>query len=363
MQKVISINLNGNAYQLDEAGYDALREYLARAEHALEGNPDRTEIMSDLEQAIADKCQKFLGPHKSVVTAAEVEEIVKEMGPIDAGTADESAAGAEAGQQAAPGKRPASRLYRLADGAMIAGVCNGLAAHFGVDVTVIRVFVVLAVLLTKGAGIFAYLVMMFIIPEASTPEQRAAAGNAPFNAKDVVERVKAQGAETTRQLRGQWRQQQRQWRRSGWTTGAPFVYGPPPLVAVLLPVFALVHLALFLVMAAMMISLVNTGAVLKWPVPPEMPVWAAAMILLVVYQIVVSPFRAVQQRAWQPRPEVQPAWYAFWNAVIWLIGLAFVIWLASNHIPEIRDFLQQLPDLVREFTDAVRNLWSRSRAR
>ena len=29
MQKVISINLNGHAYQVDEAGYDALRDYLA----------------------------------------------------------------------------------------------------------------------------------------------------------------------------------------------------------------------------------------------------------------------------------------------------------------------------------------------
>ena len=61
MQKVISINLNGNAYQLDESGYDALHEYLASAERALASNPDRAEIMADLEQAIADKCQKFLG--------------------------------------------------------------------------------------------------------------------------------------------------------------------------------------------------------------------------------------------------------------------------------------------------------------
>ena len=89
MQKVISINLNGNAYQLDEAGYDALHEYLARAERALASNPDRAEIMADLEQAIADKCQKFLGPHKSIVTTAEVEQIVKEMGPIDPAPGDE----------------------------------------------------------------------------------------------------------------------------------------------------------------------------------------------------------------------------------------------------------------------------------
>src|SRR6188472_2151795 len=77
MQKVISINLNGNAYQLDESGYEALREYLAGAERALAANPDGAEIMADLEQAIAEKCQRFLGSHKSVVTASEVDQIVK----------------------------------------------------------------------------------------------------------------------------------------------------------------------------------------------------------------------------------------------------------------------------------------------
>ncbi len=30
MQKVVSINLNGNAYQLEEPGYEALRSYLQR---------------------------------------------------------------------------------------------------------------------------------------------------------------------------------------------------------------------------------------------------------------------------------------------------------------------------------------------
>ena len=37
MQKVITINLNGNAYQLDESGYDVLREYhVVTALHACE---------------------------------------------------------------------------------------------------------------------------------------------------------------------------------------------------------------------------------------------------------------------------------------------------------------------------------------
>jgi hypothetical protein len=60
MKKVITINLNGNAYQIDESGYAALVAYLEGAERQLEDNPDRAEIVADLEQAIAEKCRGFL---------------------------------------------------------------------------------------------------------------------------------------------------------------------------------------------------------------------------------------------------------------------------------------------------------------
>src|SRR6185295_18669474 len=108
-----------------------------------------------------------------------------------------------------------------------------------------------------------------IMPEANTSEQRAAAGGAPFNAREVVDRAKKQYAQGTRQLRRHWRQQHRQWRRYGWAPGAPFAHGQPPWTAAVLPVFALVHLALFLTMVTMMISLVNTSAILSWRLPPE----------------------------------------------------------------------------------------------
>jgi len=47
MQKVITINLNGRAYQLDESAYEALRAYLNAAETQLKDNPDRAEILRD----------------------------------------------------------------------------------------------------------------------------------------------------------------------------------------------------------------------------------------------------------------------------------------------------------------------------
>src|SRR4029453_2280827 len=84
MHKVITINLNGNAYQIEEAGYGALVGYLDGAQRQLRDNPDRMEIIADLEQAIADKCARFLSPQKSVVTSSEVDQIIKEMGPVEA---------------------------------------------------------------------------------------------------------------------------------------------------------------------------------------------------------------------------------------------------------------------------------------
>ena len=360
MQKVISINLNGNAYQLDESGYDTLREYLAVAETALANNPDRGEIMADLEHAIAEKCQRFLGPHKSVVSAAEVDQIVKEMGPIEAAAA-EDAAGTD--RKATDGKhephaepRP-KRLYRNPDGAMIAGVCSGLASYLGIEVAIVRVVFVLTAVFTKGAGIIIYVAMMFIVPEARTGEERAAAGGPPFNAKEVIDRAKKQYAEGQRHWRRQWRQQQRQWRRYGWASGTT----PPPWTAAIAPLFALLHLALFATMAAMMISLVNTGGILAWRLPEDVPAWAGALILLIGYQIVVSPIRAAQHWSWNLPGPGQPGLYAYWNATIWLTGMAIVVWIAAHHIPEIQEFIHRLPGLTRDFAEAMRDLFSKQR--
>ena len=136
------------------------------------------------------------------------------------------------------------------------------------------------------------------------------------------------------------------------------MYDSAPWAAAITPLFALIQVALFLTMAAMLISLVNTGAILAWHLPPEVPVWAGALILLVGYQIVVAPLRAAQQ--WNLRGPAQPL-FAFWNAVIWLSGMAVAFWIASNHIPEIREFIQRLPGLFRQFAEAMRGLVSEPR--
>jgi len=101
MEKVVNVNLNGNAFQLDESAYDVLRTYLDLANRQLADNPDRAEIVADFEQAIADKCRRFLNPAKTVVTAAEMQRIVDEMGPVEgAASSTRPPAGVNAGADA-----------------------------------------------------------------------------------------------------------------------------------------------------------------------------------------------------------------------------------------------------------------------
>lgn len=203
MNKIITISLNGNAYQIEEDGHEALRSYLDNARNRLADNPDRDEIMRDLEQAVADKLQRFLGAHKSVVTGAEVAQAIAEMGPVESeGTAEEKT-------DAGPAPK---KLYRIAQGAMFAGVANGLSAYLNIDVVFIRIIFVLLAVVSGGAWIVAYIAMAILIPRAYTPEQVSRASGAPFNAQEVIDRAR-QGYDDIRANAHRWRQERHEWKR------------------------------------------------------------------------------------------------------------------------------------------------------
>jgi phage shock protein PspC (stress-responsive transcriptional regulator) len=64
-----------------------------------------------------------------------------------------------------PTTPPAKRLVRSRDRRMVAGVCAGLADYSGIDVTIIRLVVVVGSILGFGSLIVAYLVAWVLIPQ------------------------------------------------------------------------------------------------------------------------------------------------------------------------------------------------------
>jgi phage shock protein C len=61
--------------------------------------------------------------------------------------------------------RPARTLRRSRSDRMVAGVCGGVAAMFGIDAALVRIALVAATLLGFGAGAILYLICWMVVPE------------------------------------------------------------------------------------------------------------------------------------------------------------------------------------------------------
>jgi phage shock protein PspC (stress-responsive transcriptional regulator) len=161
MKRVVTVDLNGMSFNFDEDAYDALRAYLRRAESQLAADPGRAEVIADLERSIAEKCQAFVHATKNVIAADELRSVLAQIGTVDPHADDEQAQTRREGFADGDIDR---RLVQIREGAMISGVCTGLAARFGIDVTIVRVFFIVLAIATSGAFVLVYIAMMFLIP-------------------------------------------------------------------------------------------------------------------------------------------------------------------------------------------------------
>ncbi|MEQ1618991.1 MAG: PspC domain-containing protein [Terricaulis sp.] len=360
MERVVTINLNGNSYQLEEPAYDALRAYLARAEAALADNPDKAEIVRDLEQAIADKCAGQLGPNKTVVNAAEMMRVLEEMGPVAGETnseapREESAAGYEA---------PRKRLYRIKEGAQISGVCSGIGAYFDIDANIVRLLFIVAALFSGGAAIIVYVALMFLLPSAHTSEEWAAAHGMPFNAQEVIDRAKREYhrfADTTaKDWRSSMRSQRRAWRdevraqRHAWrappvATPAPVGYLTRVFAGLLALVLSLIGAALLIAFLVALFSLLNTGAVWHWALPDGAPLWLAIVVLCIVYAAISSPLAHLRRSSYATASGYR--YYAGGaDGLVTLLAMLAGGALAYQVLPDFRDWVQNALQYLRAHT-------------
>jgi phage shock protein PspC (stress-responsive transcriptional regulator) len=405
MRTVVTVSLNGNAYQIEDGGYQALRAYLDDAHRTLRDDPDCAEILSDLEQAIADKCDHCLNEHKNVIATEELQRILIEMGPVESGDApqsertggaggaggdggaaddgtgtgaggrDNSAGGARARDArggAGPDPTAPKRLYQIREGALISGLCNGIAAYLGVDVAIVRVVFVLLAIVTWGGWILVYIALMFVIPFASTSEEQAAARGLPFTAQLLVEQAKKH-YESFRQSAGwkhQWhreaRRQRRRWRadwrreraamraRRWWYWNGPpgparpgdTDYAAQLLAGVLNPIAALGHALLLIALLVAVVQLITRGVVFGWAPPPGLPLWAGILILVVIYQVIAAPLRIMHHAAFYAQGARGNAWIALWGSIVWLAFMAMFFWFVHRYWPDLQQLLRELTDFI-----------------
>jgi phage shock protein PspC (stress-responsive transcriptional regulator) len=376
MQKVVTINLNGRAYQLDEGAYEALRAYLGRAEAQLATNPDKAEIIADLEQAIAEKCDRVLGPGKNVVSHPEITQVIEEMGPVRDSTAEDAGAARDSASPSkeapAPDPNAPRRLYRIREGSMIAGICTGFAAFFNVDVTVVRIIAVILAVITSGALILAYVILAFVLPEATTGEERAHAHGMPFNAQELIDRVKAStsfppghrffgnwdpGAAARRHHRHA-RRAQRRAERHAAAYASNAAYGPADyagqvLAGFFLPLVSILSAALFVGLLLAIISLITTGGILDWTPPPSMPLWVQIVVLVIFYHMIAWPLHLVSHGPLMQRRGPGHGWLSVWSGILWAGFTLLFMWLAYQYFPGVKEFIDHFPESLHRATNTM----------
>ena len=188
MNKVFNINLGGYPFTIDSDAYDYLSKYLKTIHRHFSSSEGYEEITSDIEARMAELFQENLGS-QPIVTLRTVEEAVSIMGtPEDFGAMaeEEDTSHADGGGQKKNSYKTGKRLFRDPEDEVVAGVCSGVAAYFGIEdpLWVRLAFVVFSV--GGGFAIPAYILLAVLVPKAKNSGDRLAMRGDAINVSNIA---------------------------------------------------------------------------------------------------------------------------------------------------------------------------------
>lgn len=185
MNKIISANINGFVFQIDELAYTKLKAYLDMIKQKV-GN---TEVAQDIENRIAELFSERLKNGSTAIFDQDVDEVMHQIGKPEQFGAEEQEEKADGSSSSTAFQEPLKRrLYRDADDKVIGGVCSGIATYFGLDPVIIRLAFAGA-LFFFGSGVVLYILLMIVLPKAETPAQKLEMRGEPVDYKNVSKTV------------------------------------------------------------------------------------------------------------------------------------------------------------------------------
>jgi phage shock protein PspC (stress-responsive transcriptional regulator) len=191
MKKTLTINLNGQVFNIDEDAYDLLDVYLKNLQNYFRKEEGQDEIISDFESRIEEIFnQKIRKGASNVISIADVENVIKLVGTpsdFDEQNNAENAYNHSFDSQQKSAYNPERRnkkLYRNPNNKMLGGVCSGLATFFGIDTTIVRIILFILVVFW-GTGILFYVLLWLLVPEAKTAEQQLEMTGEAINLENI----------------------------------------------------------------------------------------------------------------------------------------------------------------------------------
>lgn len=187
MNKTVSCNISGTIFNLEEQGYELLLNYLNKLKKQLSSIEGGEEIFSDIELRIAELFSGRLAKYKEVILLEDVQEVIQQLGNpedyIGEEDTDQKQKKSNTFEQS-EGKQ----FMRDSDNGMIGGVCVGLSAYFGLELTLVRaIFIILGIV--TGFGVLLYIVLWVITPDVKSHSDRLRMKGKPVNIDMIVKEV------------------------------------------------------------------------------------------------------------------------------------------------------------------------------
>jgi phage shock protein PspC (stress-responsive transcriptional regulator) len=197
MNKIIQINLAGQAVSIDEQAFTTLSQYLGTLEIHFKNTESAKEILDDIEARIAELFFSKL-KNNAFINEKHVNEAIALMGTAKDMGADDDYAAEE--PHIAYSQDRSKKLFRDKEDSVFGGVCSGIGAYFGLDASAIRILFVLLVVIA-GAPIVAYIILWAVIPEAKTPQDRYRMNGDASTISDIANNIRDEASRVSSNLK------------------------------------------------------------------------------------------------------------------------------------------------------------------
>jgi phage shock protein C len=192
MNKIIQINLAGQAISIDESAYEILKKYLRTLEKHFKNTESGNEILSDIEARISELFHTKLKGNHTFINEQDVTEATELMGSLsDMGVDEEEPAQSPPKENTTSSQyqSKSKKLFRDPEDKILGGVCSGVGAYLGLDVSVVRL-ITLLFLLFGGLTIIPYIILWIVIPEARTAQDKYRMHGETPDLNDIVDSVR-----------------------------------------------------------------------------------------------------------------------------------------------------------------------------
>ena len=191
MKKIISINISGASFFIDEDAYARLNGYIEKLKKRFSEEKEGQEIISDVETRLGELFAERINPKTGVITIEMVEEVIKIMGrPEDFSDEDNEDNSKENSFDNEYYTSKRRRLYRDVEFRIIGGVCSGIAAFFSIDPVIVRIIFAILPFISFGIAIPIYIVLWIAVPAAVTTTQKMEMKGENITVSNIEKKIK-----------------------------------------------------------------------------------------------------------------------------------------------------------------------------